>query len=112
MNFLTDDILILTGLTPIDRNDPESESTAVEYSLPEGFTKKAKDCWAYLDDTAFLFEYKGRLVVTDESLYLTEHGDGTHDAPFGFPRWTVDSWEELEKAMEEAWDDLAENDML
>lgn len=36
----------------------------------------------YFRGSAFIFEYKDRLVVTDESLCLTEHGDGK-TAPYG-----------------------------
>ena len=43
-------------------------------------------------------------VATDESLYLTEHGDGSHEAPFGAPRWTGDSLEEFERWLEELAD--------
>lgn len=45
----------------------------------------------------FLYAYKGKFVVTDESLDLTEAGDGTPGAPFGAPRWTGESMEDLEQ---------------
>ena len=113
MKFMRDDVRItFCGEDPIDRNDPEVAKTAVELTLPAGFSEKAHKCWDYFDGTAFLYEYKDRLVVTDESLYLTEHGDGSFEAPFGFPRWVCDSWAELEHCLEETWDDLLEDGMI
>ena len=94
---------------PIDMNDPECASKAIGLTLPEGFSEKAKACWEYFDDTAFLFLYKDRLVVTDESLWLSEYGDGTPEAPMGGPRFECDTWEELEQALEGTYDDLREN---
>ena len=71
-----------------------------------------KACWDYFEGAAFLFSYKGHLVMTDESLYLTEHGDGSHEAPFGAPRGTFDSWDEVEAFLEEVYDELKEDDLL
>ena len=51
-------------------------------------------------------------MVTDESLYLTAHGDGTATAPLGFPRWECDTWEELEQALEQAYDELAGDGLI
>jgi hypothetical protein len=48
-------------------------------------------------------------VVTDEALELSEYGDGSHEAPFGAPRWVCDSWEELEQILEETYEDLKED---
>lgn len=112
MKFLNEHTHILHGEQPIDMNHRESESTAVELDLPDNFSDKAKRCWEYYEGAAFCYEYQNKLVVTDESLYLTDHGDGSHDAPFGGPRWVCDSWEELEKALEENFDELAEADLL
>ena len=92
MKYARRDARIYTDLEPIDRNDPESAATAIEYGLPESFSGKAKACWQYFSGAAYLFEYKGQLVMTDESLYLTEHGDGSHEAPYGAPRGTFDTW--------------------
>ena len=97
---------------PIDRNDQEGAKKAMGLTLPEGFSEKAKAAWNYFDDTAFLFIYKDRLVVTDESLYLTEWGDGSEAAPWGGPRMKCDTWEELEQALERTYDDLKENDFM
>lgn len=109
LKFLREDNeLTWCGDNPVDMNDRGHEHTAVELSLPTGLSEKAHACWDYFDGTAFAYEYKGRLVVTDESLYLTEHGDGTREAPFGFTRWEVESWEELEKALEATYDELKE----
>lgn len=112
MKFARTDIYVLEGLEPIDMNDRASEHTAIEYSLPTRFSGKAKACWDYFSGAAFLFEYKGRLVITDEGLYLTEHGDGSHEAPFGAPRGEFDSWEEVETWLEAVYDDLLADDLL
>lgn len=113
MKFERDDSHItFCGEHPIDRNDLQGAKTAVELTLPTGFSEKAWACWDYFDGTAFLYEYKGRLVVTDESLYLTAHGDGTTAAPLGFPRWECDSWEELERILEMTYDELKEDGII
>jgi hypothetical protein len=97
---------------PYDMNDPEGAKEAIGLTLPEGFSEKAKAAWNYFDDTAFLFLYKDRLVVTDESLWLSEYGDGSLEAPMGGPRWECDTWEELEQALEGAYDDLKADGMI
>ena len=109
MKFLRPDTHMIVGYRPTDRNDRENERSAVELALPTSFSEKAKACWEYFEGTAFIFDYKGRLVVTDESLYLTEHGNGSREAPFGGPRWICDSWEELESILEKVYDELAED---
>ena len=109
MKFTRNDIRIYTDQHPIDRNDQKNADSAIEYSLPASFSGKAKACWEYFSGTAYLFEYKGRLVMTDESLYLTEHGDGSHEAPFGAPRGEFDSWEEVEEWLKAVYDDLLED---
>lgn len=91
---------------PLDRNDPESAHTAIEYGLPEYFSEEAKEAWDYFEGTAFIYEYKGRLVITDEGLNLTEAGDGTHGNPYGGPRGTFDSWEEVEGWLEKVAEEL------
>ena len=113
MKFLrADNHITFCGEKPVDRSNPENSDTAIELTIPEGFSDKAKACWDYFDGTAFAFEYEGRLVVTDESLDLVEFGDGSHEAPFGFPRWVCDSWEDLEQILEETYDDLKEDGCL
>ena len=102
MKYARRDARIYTDLDPIDMNDPESAATAIEYGLPEGFSGKAKACWQYFSGAAYLFEYKGQLVMTDESLYLTEHGDGG----------TFDTWDEVEAFLEQVFDELLEDDMI
>lgn len=109
MKFWRSDTHIILGHNAIDRNDRENEKTAVELALPFGFSDKAKACWDYLDGTAFIFEYKNRLVITDESLDLTEYGDGKI-LPLGCPRWICDSWEELERILELSYDDVIGDD--
>ena len=109
MKFLRPDTHMIVGYRPVDMNDHENERSAVELALPSEFSDKAKACWEYFKGTAFIFEYKERLVVTDES--LTEHGDG-RNAPYGTPRWICDSWDELEQILEETCNELAEDGML
>lgn len=104
--FLRADTQVLAGNDPTDRNDPDGAAEAIELSVPTGFSDKAKALMDYLDGTAFIFAYKGQLVLTDESLELTEAGDGTHEAPYGGPRMVCDSWEELEKRLEEDYDGM------
>lgn len=113
MKFLrTDNHITFCGEHPIDRNNPEQAATAIELSLPTGLSAKAWKCWDYFNGTAFAYEYQGKLVVTDEALELTEYGDGSHEAPFGAPRWVCDSWEELEQILEETYDDLKEDSCI
>ena len=110
MKFARTDIQITyCGENPIDRNDPASAASAIEYTLPTRFSNKAKACWRYFSGAAYLFEYKGQLVMTDESLDLTEYGDGSHEAPYGAPRGTFDSWDEVEEWLEAVYDDLTED---
>ena len=92
--------------TPVDRNDPMSAQTAQALCFPHELSDNAWRMLNYLDDTAWLFAYKGKLVVTDESLDLTVAGDGTCENPFGSPRWVGDNFEEMEAWLEaefEAW---------
>lgn len=112
MKFLNEHTRILKGNHPIDMNDRDSEWMAVELDLPDNFSDKAKACWEYFEGAAFIFQYMSRLVVTDEGLYLTAHGDGSHDAPFGAPRWVCDSWEELERILEATYDELEADGLL
>lgn len=112
MKFLRPDTHILHGIRAVDKNDRQNEGTAVELALPSGFSDKAKACWEYFTGSAFIFEYKDRLVVTDEGLYLTGHGDDSHDAPIGGPRWECDYWEKLERILEENYDGLSEEGLL
>lgn len=81
----------------VDRNDPDAAVTAIEIRFPETFCERAWKVIRCLDDTIFLYAYKGRFVVTDESLYLTDHGNGSPTAPFGGPRWAGDSLDALEQ---------------
>ena len=92
------------ALIPVDMNDRLGALTAIEVPYPESFSEKAWKVIRYMDGAMFLFFYKGRYVATDESLYLTEHGDGSLEAPYGAPRWTGDSLEEFEHWLEELAD--------
>ena len=107
MKFARTDIQITyCGDDPIDRNDPASAATAIEYTLPTRFSNKAKACWPYFSGAAYLFEYKGQLVVTDEALELTMAGDGSNGNPLGGPRAVFNTWEELEEWLEAVYDEL------
>lgn len=86
---------------PIDKNDPDHALTAIELPFPKDITPEAQRVVQYFEGAAFLYFYKGKYVVTDEGLYLTEHGDGSHGKPFGSPRWTGHSLEEMERWLEE-----------
>lgn len=83
-------------------------ATAVALDWPEDLSEKAREALDYLDDTAYLFHYLGKYIVTDESLRLTEYGDGTMDSPFGCPRADFDTLEEIEPWLEIVADDLEE----
>ena len=106
------DIYTIYTETPIDKNDPEAAKTAVEYTTPGKFSKKARAGREYLDDTMHIFLYKDKLVVTDESYYLTTHGDGSMENPMGFPRGEFDSWEELEEWLEAVYEDALEDGLI
>lgn len=92
-----------TGLRAYDRNAPEKADQAIGLTLPESFSRAALYAWEYLDGAAFAFEYDGHLVITDESLELTEAGDGSPGNPIGCPRAIFDSWPEVEAWLEEIW---------
>ena len=81
----------------IDRNDPQAAKTAIEIRFPGTFCDRAWKVIRYFDGAMFLYAYKGKFVVTDESLYLTDHGDGSREAPYGGPRWIGDSLDDLEQ---------------
>ena len=92
-------------LQGIDRRNPENQHTAIHLDWPETFSDRAQMVIEYLDDTAFLFLYDGRYIVTDESLDLVEFGDGSSEAPYGFPRFEGDSLGEVEEWLEAVADD-------
>lgn len=106
--YLTDEAELSAGEMPEDMLCPEDADTAIEYSLPRNFSDKAKAFWKYLDDAAFIFEYKGDLVITDESLQLREYSSDLYNLA---PRWTMGSWEELEKMLELCYNDHGEEEM-
>ena len=88
----------------IDRNDPKAAATAIELEFPKTFSKKAWRVIDYFEGTMFLYSYKGKFVATDESLELTEYGDGSSEAPFGAPRFVCDTLDELEAILEDLAD--------
>ena len=88
----------------IDRNDPQAAATAIELEFPETFSRKAWRVIRYLEGAICLYAYKGRFIVTDESLELTAYGDGSREAPYGAPRFICDSLDELEQTLEDLAD--------
>ena len=91
---------------PIDKNDPFSASSAVFIEWPESFSAKANETIRYFDDSAFLFRYKGQLIITDESLWLTDFGDGSIGSPIGGPRAVLDTMDQVEDWLEAVHSDL------
>ena len=95
----------------IDRNDPQAAVTAIELRFPGTFSHKAWRVIRYMEGAMFLYAYKGKFIVTDESLELTAYGDGSYEKPFGAPRWAGSSLDELEGWLEQIadeYDKLAE----
>jgi len=88
----------------IDRNDPEHAKTAIELEWPETFSRRAKMVIRYFEGTMFPFLYNDHIVVTDESLELTAFGDGSPEAPFGFPRYEDNDLRGVELWLEECAD--------
>ena len=89
----------------IDRNDPAAAVTAIELRFPASFSDRAWRVIRYMEGAMFLYAYKGKFVATDESLELTEYGDGSPEKPFGAPRWTGGSLDELEHWLEQIADE-------
>ena len=87
----------MTTLKPIDKQNLDGVygATAVAMDWPEDLSEKAKEALEYLDDTAYLFHYLGKYIITDESLWLTEFGGGSTNSPFGFPRAELSSLKEV-----------------
>ena len=84
----------------IDRNDPQAAATAIELEFPKTFSKKAWRVIRYFEGAMYLYSYKGKFVATDESLELTEYGNGSHEHPYGAPRFVCDTLNELEETLE------------
>ena len=112
LKFLRPDTKILIGLEPVDSNDPEGAKSAIEFNVPDGFSDKAKALMEYLDGAGFIFAYKDKLVVTDESLELTPRWNSTHEYIMGTPRFICDSWDELEKLLEQDYDGMKADGLL
>ena len=88
----------------IDRIDPQAAATAIELEFPKTFSKKAWRVIRYMEGAMYLYSYKGKFVATDESLELTEYGDGSHERPYGAPRFACDTLNELEVILEDLAD--------
>ena len=92
-------------LQAVDRQNPSHAHTARLQYTPSWFGKKARKALQYLDDTCFIFKYDGNLVITDESLELTEAGDGSLGNPIGFPRAVCKSWRGVEDYLNEVYEE-------
>ena len=92
----------------VDLNDPDAAITAVELRFPDTFSARARRVIRYMEGAMFLYSYKGKFVVTDESLCLSIYGNGTREAPFAGPRWVGGSLERLEQWLESIADDYDE----
>ena len=88
----------------IDRNNPLAAATAIELQFPKTFSKKAWRVIRYFEGAMYLYSYKGKFVATDESLELTEYGDGSNETPYGAPRFVCDTLNELEAILEDLAD--------
>jgi hypothetical protein len=95
---------------PVDRKNLDGQfgASAVEVEWPE-LSFRARQGLAYLEDSAFLFRYRGQFVITDESGDLTECGTGAMGDPAGCPRLVTDSVPEIQKFLEDVWSDLCED---
>ena len=100
----------MKNMNAIDKQNLDGAygATAVALDWPLNLSEKAQKTLGYLDGAAFLFHYLGRYVITDESLWLTEFGDGTMESPYGFPRADFDTWEEIDPWLASQADDLEE----
>lgn len=101
---------MMTTLKAIDKNNLDGVygATAVALDWPEDLSKKAKEALDYLDDTAYLFHYLGKYIITDESLWLTEYGSGKRNDPWESPRAEFQSLEKIEPWLENVTDELNE----
>lgn len=94
---------------PVDMNDRAAEKTArlIPWQYAGIKNPDALKALEYFESTAWLFRYKGRLVMTDESLYLTDAGDG-RTTPIGGPRYTANTRKEIETWLADVWQDIDE----
>lgn len=98
----------------IDKNNLDGQygATAVEIPWPKGLSEKARKTLAYFDVgderwcAAYLFFYRGKYIITDESGWLTDFGTGKMDDPIGFPRNEFDRISEIEPWLETTWGDV------
>lgn len=99
---------MMTILKAIDKQNLDGVygATAVAMAWPSDLSEKAKEALDYLDDTAYLFHYLGKYIITDESRWLTGFGNGTMDSPYGFPRAELNRIEEVGPWLERIADEL------
>ena len=111
LKFYREDLMILPTTAVYDHNDQKNAWKAIQYSAPEYFSEMAKDCLEYFEGSLYIFEYKGQLHITDESMELTDFAspDGKYEC-WGGPRLICDSWDELQDWLETVWEDLDEDE--
>lgn len=113
MKFMRPDTHIICGEQPVDYSDPEGAKDAIEYAVPDGFCEEAKAMMNYLEGAAFIFSYKGNLVLTDETLELTECRPGKLGIPenlVGGPRVVCPDWNDLECWLTACYEEMESED--
>lgn len=95
----------------IDKNNLDGQygATAKELPWPENLSENAKKALGYFDDTAYLFTYLGKYIITDESGWLTDYGTGKMDDPWGCPRAEFDGLEEIGPWLEDTWEEVKDD---
>lgn len=98
-------------IRPIDRNSNDSAygMTAVPVEWPDDLTRSQEMARAYWEDEAAVFKYMGRYVITDDSGYLTEWGDGTEGKPFGGPMAVLDTEEDVRDWLDDTYREARED---
>lgn len=76
----------MKDLNAIDKQNLDGAygATAVAMDWPEDLSEKAKEALGYLDDTAYLFHYLGKYIITDESLLAYRIWKRHHGQPLRF----------------------------
>lgn len=90
---------------PNDAENSNDSEAAEEVAWPEGMSQRAMMVLEYFEGTMYLFRYKGKYVITDESGALEESGDGSTGKPIEGPRAIFDSTEEIEPWLESIADE-------
>lgn len=74
---------------PYDPKDPAAEGSAVAIQWPKDLPIRAQMVIEYFQNAMYLFRYKGKYVLTDESGCLTNYSEGEG------PRAVLDSMTEV-----------------